>query len=307
MGLYDPVLTSIGLLESGKLSKKARDKYFEEVTGLLVNGNAGGHGMPNVITAILPIPPVDPIPPIMNVTTLKYEKVFWFSPDPFAATQAAQISVRANAEILHAIFIDLLYEKTAVALDVKGSTPFAPILDYSVIFGDDFPFPPKFPDDFKAKLPDLGIKLPELTVPILMAKLGIKFPPPVPPFNLPIPPLPPSLPKIDLPIPPLALLDLCIGLIKLPFTALQSLILPPKIDLALNIPDLPASVFKLVFGLLIDLLKELNLLLIVPKLLVACLLVYVKNIVGMLVTDIIGMLVGSGNLARSGAKLCGLI
>lgn len=308
MGVYDPILTTIGLLDGGKLTKKAGDKYFQEVTALLIRGNADGKGMPDVLTALFPIPPTDPTPPILNVTTLKPEKVFWFDPDPFAALQANHIKDRKNAEVLHAIFLDLLFEKTAIAMDLNGATPFAPILDYSSIFID-FPFPPKFPDDFLPKLPELGIKLPDLTIPVLMAKLGIKFPPPIPPFTIPFPPpgIPPKLPPIDLPIPPLILLDFCIKMLELPFLTLKKIVLPPKIDLALDIPSLPAVVFKIAFDIMLGIMVDLDLLLITPKLLISCLLVYLKNVVGMVVADIIGLLVGAGNLAKTGAVLCGLL
>lgn len=306
MGVYDPILTTIGLLESGKLTKKARDKYFDEVTALLVNGNANGKGMPNVLTKLLPVPPIDPTPPIINVTTFKAEKVFWFEPDPFAALQANHIKDRKNAEVLHAIFLDLLFEKTAINMDLNGSTPFAPILDYSSVFGLDFPFPPKFPGDFLPKLPDLGIKIPELTIPILMLKLGIKFPPPIPPFAIPFPPpgIPPKLPDFPLFV---ILPEFCIGLLELPFLCLKKLLLPPDIGLVLDLPNLPTIVFKIAFELMLDLMINLDLLLITPKLLIACLLVYIKNVVGMVVADIIGMLVGAGAVAKIGAQLCGLL
>lgn len=306
MGIYDPILTSIGLLKDGKLTPKAKNKYFDEVAALLIAGNTNGKGMPNIITKLFPIPPVDPTPPIVNVTTLQSEKVFWFDPDPFAAIQAEHIKIRNNADILHSIFLDLLFEKTAIAMDLNGATPFAAtmVIDFSANLGIDFPFPPKFPDDF-LKLPDLPDPL---TIPTLLLKLGIEFPPPIPPFAIPFPPpgIPPALPEL-IPVPPLILPDFCIGLLKLPFLVLQKLLIPPSVDLVLDIPNLPALVFKIAFDLVLNLMIDLNLLLITPKLLIACLLVYLKNIVGMIVADIIGLLVGAGNAAKTGAALCGLI
>lgn len=309
MGLYDPILTSVGLLSAKKLTSAARDKYFEEVTTLLVVGNEGGHGLKGGLTSLFALPPVDPLPEIVNVTTLQKEKIFWFRADPFAAEQAAHIKTRANAPILHTIFLDTLLEGTANALDLAGSTPFAPVCDMSFAFGPDFPFPPKFPDDFIPKLGELKLTIPELTIPVLMAKLGIKFPPPIPPFAIPFPPpgIPPDLPTIPLPPPTLILPEFVTKLLELPFIVLKKLIIPPSLDLALKLPELPLKVFDLCFESLLGILTELNLLLITPKLLIACLLVYLKNVVGMIVTVIIGMLVGSGNFAKTGAKLCGLV
>lgn len=300
MGLYDPILTSVGLLESGKLTKNASDKYWDEVTTLLMLGNANGKGMPNVITKVLPIPPTDPTPPIMNVTTLQAEKVFWFDPDPAAAAIAAHIKVRKNAEMLHAIFLDILFEKTAQLMDLKGQTPLAPIFDVSAVFPDiKLPLPYTPPDLAAA----LKITPPEL--PTLLLKLGIKVPPDLP--KIPEIPSLPKLPDIALPIPPLVLFDFLLGLFELPFKLLLKLFVPPDIKLVVDLPKLPELVFKMGFEIVLKLMIDLNLLLVTPKMLIAAILVYLKNVVGMVVTVLIGSIVGAGGIAKSGAQLCGLI
>lgn len=300
MGLYDPILTSVGLLKDGKLTKSASDKYWDEVTTLLIRGNANGKGMPNVITAVFPIPPTDPTPPIANVTTLEREKVFWFDPDPAAAAMAAHIKVRKNAELLHTIFLDILFEKTAQLMDLNGQTPLAPIFDVSAALPDiKLPLPYTPPDLALA----LKITLPEL--PAFLLKLGIKIPPDLP--KLPEIPSLPTLPTLGLPIPPLILFEFLLGLFELPFKLLLKLFVPPDIKLIIDLPKLPELVFKMAFEIVLQLMIDLNLLLITPKTLIAAILVYLKNVVGMVVTVLIGSIVGAGGVAKSGAQLCGLV
>ena len=101
--------------------------------------------------------------------------------------------------------------------------------------------------------------------------------------------------------------DLLIGLIKLPFDLLLKLVLPPALDLVLDIPNLPLKVLGLAFDIVAKLLLDLGLLLITPKLFIASILIYVKNIVAIICTDIVGNLVGAGNIAKSVATLTGLV
>lgn len=303
---YDPILTSVGLIEGGKLTKAAKESYKKEVLALLLTGNADGKGgspATKIFSTLAPLPPI-PGPNVVNVTTLQSEPIFWFGPDPLAALMADTLT-EEKCPIWHTIFPDLLYEKTAVALDMNGATPLFPVFDVSFPFGFDMPIPFTLPD----LLAKLVVKTPDLTLPALTIKLStlLKLPPTPP--SIPIPPIPPSLPDavLKLPIPPLALLDLCIGLIKLPFDLLLKLVLPPKIDIILKLPDLPKLVLGFAFDIVVDLLKSLNLMLTVPKLFVASLLIYIKDIVAMVCVDIVGSLVGAGNIAKSVAGLTGLV
>lgn len=298
---YDPILTSVGLLSGGKLTKTARNRYIQEVIALLVTGNANGHGgspTTKIFNSLVPLPPVSG-PTVQNVTTLSSEPLFWFSSDPGAALVATLLEDPKNNPFWHTIFLDTLYEKTAVALDARGTTPLFPIFDVSFPFGIDLPIP--------FTLPELAAKL-QLTLPKLtlkLADLGIELKLP----EIPLPPIPPNLtfPNFNFPFPHLALPDLLIGLIKLPFDLLLKLVLPPKIDLALNIPGLPAVVLNLALDIVLKLLIDLGLLLIVPKVFVASLLIYIKNVVAMVCTDIVGMLLGAGNFAKGAAILTGLV
>jgi hypothetical protein len=300
---YGPILTGVGLLKDGHISTEARNRYILEVLGLLALGNANGKGgLPTtqIFSSLIPLPPVAG-PVIFNVTTLQKENAFWFEPDPIAALLTTQLSDPKNNPFWHAIFVDTLFEKTAILLNANGSTPLAPLFDPTTLFPDidiKIPFqPPELalklkitPIELTAKLADLSLALPSIP------KLSI------PALNLPdlsIPGVPyPGFPKLVLP-------DLILGLMKIPFDILVKLVLPPAIDIALN----PISVvFNLAFDAVLKLLTDLGLLLIVPKLFIASLLIYIKNIVGMICVDIVGLILGAGGVAtKTMATLTGLI
>lgn len=304
---YGPILTTAGLLSGGKLTQKARDRYIDEVIALLITGNEDGKGgapTTQIFSSIVPLPPVAG-PKVANVTTLSTEHVFWFGPDPVAALLATRLKDRSKTEFWHKIFPDLLYEKTAVALDVGGTTPLFPVFDVSGAFGIDLPLPFKLPElalELSLTPPELGIKL---------SDLGIKLKPP----SLPVPPIPPKLdfPDLSIPgvafpgLPSLVLPQLLLGLIKMPFDIIAKLVLPPDLGLVTNLPKLPKIVLDLAFDILFGLLTDLGLLLIVPKVMMASILIYVKNIVAMVCVDIVGLLVGAGNISKSAAVLTGLL
>lgn len=297
---YDKILTGAGLISGGKLTKAAKDKYVDEVTALLLTGNADGKGgspSTKIFNSLVPLPPI-PGPTIPNVTTLSMEPLFWFGSDPAAALVAQTLKDPTKCPFWYAIFPDLLYEKTAVAMDIAGGTPLFPIFDVSIAFPDIKVFP--------ISLPDLAIQANLMPLPKLMLKLAdlkIELNIPLPP----IPPIPPSLPTIDLPIPPLILVDLLIGLIKLPFDLVLKLMVP-SLDLVLDLPGLPKLVLNLALDIVIKLLIDLGLLLIVPKVFVASLLIYLKDVVAMVCTDVVGLIVGSGGvLTKTVAGLTGLI
>lgn len=304
---YSPILTSVGLLQNGALTLSAREKYVDEVVTLLATGNADGKGgspFTKIFSALVPLPPI-PGPSIVNVTTLQAEPVFWFGPDPVAALLATNLRDKKVTPFWNAMFPDLLFGKTAAALDIPGTTPFFPVFDVSGAFDFDLPIP--------FTRPQLAAKL-NLPPPQLLAKLGdlgLKLSFPV----IPSPPIPPqiSFPDLGLPgvpsasLPSLVLQELFIGLIKLPFDVLKSLVLPPDISLALNVPSLPGAVFELAFQIIFDLLVKLGLMLILPKVIIASVLIYLKNIVAMICTDIVGLLLGAGGIAKGAAILTGLV
>jgi hypothetical protein len=150
---------------------------------------------------------------------------------------------------------------------------------------------------FPLALPDLALNVNLLPPKLLIKLAGLGI-------SLQLPSLP-SIPMLALPdfgIPPelaikaaINIPNLVLGLIALPFKLILKLLLPPDISLVLKMISLDISaVFNLALDLLIQLLVDLDLLLITPKLLIASLLIYLKDVVAMVCTDLAGMIVGSG-------------
>ena len=82
--------------------------------------------------------------------------------------------------------------------------------------------------------------------------------------------------------------------------------MPPKLDLVLDLPGLPKVVLKLAMDLLINILAPF--LQILPKVMIASLLIWIKDVVSMVCVDIVGMLVGAGGaMTKTIATLTGLI
>ena len=304
---YGPILTGVGFLKGGKLSDDARHKYVVEVTTLLATGNADGKGgspSTKLFNSLFPLPPIGG-PTFPNPTTLQLEPLFWFGPDPMAAIMVDTMSDPKKTPIWNAIFPDLLLTSVASALDANGSTPLFPLFDVSVAFPDITGFP--------VPLPDLAIMTKYLPAPRLLLKLadlGIQLAPPKPPLP-PIPPslpnfLPPPLPGLSLPPLKIDLPDLLLSLLKMPFDLLKSLVLPPKLDLVLDLPGLPKKVLKLALDLLIGILAPF--LQVLPKVMIASLIIWLKDVVSMVCVDVVGMLVGAGGvMTKEVAALTGLI
>lgn len=279
MSLYSPILTAAGLIQDGKLSPAAKEGYWKKYESYAKNGNPTGIG------------------------ALKT------SPMPNAEEYVGTIKKRENADIFHTLHIDILYEKLAIQLDMPGQTSLLPVFDVTAVFpGVNLPLP--------FTLDQLALKLkmttPELTV--KLGDLGIKFPPQVPKLPLPEIPKPPSLPAVP-PIPPglkpFFLPDLIIGLFTIPFELLKSLLLPPKIDLVLDIPGLPFAILKLAYNLVFDLLVKLGIVIpsanFYPISLMNGINVFIDNVVSMLSAVIIGKLLGAGNLSRGALASGGLV
>lgn len=302
---YGPILTGIGLLDGGKLTPAGRANYVAEVIGLLVTGNANGQGgLPTtqIFNNLIPLPPV-PGPVIFNVTTLESEPLFWFKPDPVAAIMATTLVDPKQCPIWNMMFPDGIYKVTAEALDLNGNTPLFPLFDISCAFPDLKGFP--------IALPDLAVEadiLPPPKLLIKLAELGIQL-------SIPSIPSPPSLPipSLDLKFPGLALEaavalpKLILGLIELPFKIIEALLLPPSISLVLDLIQFKFdAVFKLAFDIVVKLLAPL--IPIVPKILLASILIWLKDTVSMLCVDLVGMLVGAGGvLTKSVGVATGLI
>jgi hypothetical protein len=296
-GLYGGCLTGIDLLQGGKLTQAGKQAYIADVLSLLATGNAKG-----MAPALAPwgnliggLPPV-PGPTIFNVTTLAEEPLFWFEPDPLATLMATYLTADDNCTTWNTIFPNGLLTTTAEALDLPGQTPLFPFFDASVLLPSIAVFP--------LSLPDLAVQLKIPLLPDLLIKLaGLNIQLTLP--NIPAPPTL-TLPNLDLEV-VFALPKLTLGLLALPFKLLLQLVLPPNISIIL---DMIQFNFKAVFNLALNLLLELltPLIPIVPKLLIASLLVWLKDIVSMVCVDIVGQLAGAGGFLTIGVGVAtGLI
>lgn len=293
-GPQGKILTGIGLIKGGKLSSDAKKAFVTDVIALLVSGNHNGKGLAlEPFCGLVPILPV-PGPSFPNPTTLSVEKMFWFDPDPLAALMSTVLLDPTKCPMYYQIIVDLLYGSTMEALDLNGATPLAPIFDVSLLAPNLKGFP--------VALPDLAVQANILPLPKLLLKLiDLNIMPPSFPIP-PIPPIPPSLPDFSLGLAPpglaidaaLTIPKLLLGLIKLPFDLIVKLIAPPDLGLVLKLISFD---FSAVFQLMVDLLLQIppfSLVPILPKLLIASILVYLKNIMAAVVVDLVGMLVGAG-------------
>lgn len=278
MGLYDPILTSAGVLQDGKLSQSSKDKYWDAYLKQAKGGNPGGVG-------ILRTQPMEG-----------------------AEKHVEVIKDRKNADVFHSTFLDTLYEGLAIQLDVPGQTALFPVFDVTAAFpGVKLPLPFTLPD----LAAQLKITPPELNVKLLGLGINVKIPPELP--SIPIPKLPkiPDLPKVPLGLPQFTLPDLILGLFKLPFDLLKMLLLPPKIDMVLDLPGLPTMVFKLAYDIVFNLLVSLNLVIpsvgAYPLSLLTAINVFLDNVVTMITTVIVGKLLGTGGVSRSVAASGGLV
>jgi hypothetical protein len=307
MGLYEPVLTYVGFLENGKLTKKAIDQFISE-TGLLINqGNIDGK-------TLVPLATILSIPPIKTLQLASGFDLFQFPPVPIVGPLIVNtLKDRSTAEMWYTIFIDTLLPSIASLLNIAGATPLAPIaFDPSGIFDLDpkvkIPLPFTPPDILKGLkvpmlIPEIVAKLPSISIPKIPSLPSLDFP------TLYIH----KTPNIKLLIPSIADMTLpkfMLGILKIPILALQQLLVPPKLDIVLPLikapPDISAIV-KIVFDLLLSLLQDIFDLTAFPVTLIASLVVLMKDVVAMLVVVIISQLLGTGNIVKAASGLVGLI
>lgn len=195
-----------GVLKEGKLSPEAKYRFIKELKELLTYG-----------TKDAPAPPLPCGPEI----------------PPFQYADMAPIE---DESLYPELYKNVLgqYEKIALALDAKGSFPFAPIADplaLAVALNIDPPPKLNFPGDmllYGLALPMMAVILKIPFPPDLLAKLP----------DLPAIPTPPQIPSID--FDPLQLPEL------LKFNGLLFNLPPKLIDVILNlIPKMPELIIKL--------------------------------------------------------------
>lgn len=298
------VLTHVKLLDAnGKISDSGKNRFISEVIALVAAGNMDGKGVGIVDPAwgvlAVPMPPVPAGIKLPNPTTLKFEDLLWFDPDPLlAGIYAATLPDKAKTPIWHTIFIDTLYEGVANALNLNGSTPALPIADWSFVA-------PGFDPNLSLACLALKLNLPSYKFILKLPSIGIPIPP-IPPLPIPLPiklptiPFPLIPPEIKFTLPKI-FFDFIFGIPKIAFDLFLKL---PPFPIP---PKLPDIILKLVIPIFELFLKLPIFEALVPKLFIASILILIKNIVGMLLCDIIGMLLGTGTICSAAAVAVGLV
>lgn len=291
----------------GKLTKAARDAFTAQVLLLLVGGNKGGKG-PKLSSVVGAFPPIagpkllDPDRLLLKPTD-PLGDLLWFDPSPLALIMTPNL-IDPDKDY-QKIIVTNLYEPLVKMLNMNGNIVAPPLFDPTCFFDINVDIPqflialnialpdPKLHAAFALKygidvgaLPKLVLDLPKLPAA-----------PPIPP-TIPIPPLP----DFDFIIFP----DLFLGILGIPLEILKPSFVISLIGMPPSPPDLFLKIGTLVLDLFLKLLERLGMLLILPKLLVATIIVMLQNMVSMLVCDMIGVILGTGQLVKVAGTLLGL-
>lgn len=304
----DPCLgpTGVGVLDSNNhLTVAARDAFTAEVIALLTSGNADGKGAKISSLLDIPFPPkadfrlLDPDRILTNPDDILGD-VFWFSPSPFAPLTFD--TLRDPGGGYQKTIVTFLYQPLMQAINLNGKGA-PPLIDVSGLLPDvDLTIPDllKITLGFPLSLPAIALELgiPEIgDLPTILANLV----PPIPQF-----PELPEIPSFDFVI----LLDLVLKLVEIPALLLPQLIaqLPKTPDF--YFPPDPGKLFELIldvfFDLLFEILKDLGLLTMLPKLLVATVIVTLQNAVAAMVPMLISQVIGTGLVVRTVGQALGL-
>lgn len=319
------IMADVGVLDSpkGKITPEAREKFVDDVNLLLLNGFDGKlFGLVDIAG---------------DVPDLVFEGSNLLS-DPFTLKPIEDHE--AKFPTFHKFFIDTLFEKVAVALDVEGATPLAPIMDPTFIFPNfdlAIPFPellvklvtgfPPPPELVALGIPfDMTIfdvEIDDLDIPAIVAAIPIPAPPipPVPIPDLPgipdlipaftVPPIP-SIPFPELPaIPPLHLpnlvlyniIDIVLCIVLAIIEAIVKMVTIKALDMVTALSE------KAVIGLIAFVAAELllNIIACLTGLqlknalsFVAAFVVFLERVIGMVCTDVVGLVLGSPGLIVQG-------
>jgi hypothetical protein len=318
MAYTDPCLgpTGVGVLDAnGNLTQAARDAFTAQVILLLTSGNADGKGAK--ISSLLNIP----FPPPSGVKLLDPDRLlthpsnplgdlFWFDPSPFAPLVFD--TLRDPEGGYQKNIVTNLYQPIMKAMNLSGGAAVPPVLDYSGFLPPDIAVNVTIP-----KLPQIlaALSLPDANAINLALKKLIDLDPPDAisfvanlPKALGAPPLPslptPPLPDFDFIVFP----EVFLGLVQLPIKLLPSLISsfsPPDL-LSPSPPDLFGLVLKAYFGPFLEILKQAGLLAILPKLLVATMIVIIQNSVCAMVPMVVSQIIGTGIVVKFLGQALGL-
>ena len=299
----------VGVLDgSEKLTQNARDSFTAQVILLLTSGNRDGLGAKVSSLTGVPFPPpsgvklLDPDRLLTNPND-PFGDLFWFDPSPFAPL--TYDALRDPEGGYQKIIITNLYEPLMKVMNLNGNAVAPPIVDFTGLLPPDIAVKLELPD-----LPKIAIAGPNIpALKALQLDLGD-----LPEFvaNLTalvsIPQFP-SLPSIPIPeFDFIIFAKLFELLLTLPIALLPDLILkfdPLKL-LTPSPPELFAVVLEIVFGLVLDILKQVGLLTILPKLLVATFIVMIQNAVIALLCMTVSQIIGTGLVVKTIGQALGL-
>ncbi len=298
----------VGILgDDDKLTIAARDAFTTQVVALLTSGNRDGKGakISSLIGIAFPPPAgiklFDPDRLLSNPNDL-FGDLFWFDPSPFAPLTFDTLRDPNNG--YQKIIVDNLYAPLMKAMNLNGNAIAPPILDFSGFL------PPS------VKLPDLPKIALAFTMPnplLALKALSIDLGD-IPEFILNIGKIIsiPSLPNIPtIPVPEFDFIvfpALFKAILELPGIILPQLIvkLDPLKLLVPSPPELFGLVVNIVFGLILDILKKVGLLAILPKLLSATFIVMIQNVVIATLCMTVSQVIGTGIIVKTIGQALGL-
>lgn len=311
MAYNSPILgpAGVGLLsDDGKLTPAAREAFVAQVILLLAGGNLGGKG-PKISSLVGVFPPF-PGPKLLDPDRILIKpndplgELFWFDPSPLAIMMTPTL-VDPEKDY-QKIIVTNLYEPLVKMLNIPGNVVAPPLFDPTSFFEVDVDIP-EFLADLTAALPTPALQIKFAQKYDLDANLVAKFA-----VNLPkildAPPIPPALPSP--PIPDFDFIifpDLFLAILTLPLK-----ILTPEfaISLVTSVPPDPPSIFLKIIEIALDILlkalESIGLLAILPKLLSATMIIILQNMVSMMVCDIIGSVIGTGQVVKTAGTILGL-
>jgi hypothetical protein len=299
----------VGVLGSDeKLTQNARDAFVAQVILLLTSGNRDGLGAKVSSLTGIPFPPpsgvklFDPDRLLTNPSD-PLGDLFWFDPSPFAPL--TYDTLRDPEGGYQKIIVTNLYEPLMKVMNLNGVAMAPPILDYTGFLPPEISIELELPD-----LPLIAALIPN--PPALKAEYDID-----PSITAKIAALLPALPSVpSLPSIPIPEFDFIVFpqlfelLLTLPITLLPKLIAKLSVDplklLTPSPPELFKIVVELVFGLVLDILKEVGLLAILPKLLVATFIVMIQNAVIALLCMTVSQIIGTGLVVKTIGQALGL-
>ena len=318
-----PILTTAGVLQGDLISSTARAAFLTDTTTLMRAGTAG------FMFGVVPA-------------------AFTFAGSSFIADSFDVGDLAAHEAmypVWHRIFIDQMFQRVAIALDVDGSTPLSPIMDFTVPFAklglpqkslsiDEFAagmalvdptfqtqlsyfcdvdpsiFTPTFIVELIASVPLPSLPTPPLPpIPFDVDSLAFDVPIGIPPVAIPpliIPPIPPLPFDITLPTPIIGF-DLCVVVKAIPIIFASLLAKALGGELIIALAKGPIGIVAFAAGIVFEAISACfgTDMKTAPSF-IAGFLVFIERLVAMLLTVMVGVVFGEGLLVGVVASTLGL-